>query len=82
MIEPTPPKELNSLEFVWSYHNELRIFFRLNDGIKYTKRLKKAVQEYKVRMLEFKLGYRIKDLEELITHKEYEKQVEKGLITS
>ena len=76
MSEPTLPNEINDVKFVWSYHHELRLFYRLNDGLVLTKSLEAKIQRYKVDLLEYKLGYEIEYLDNIMQHDEFERELE------
>jgi len=76
LSEPIFPSEINDIKFVWSYHGELRLFYRLNDGIQETSELNARIQRYKVDLLEYKLGYPIEFLDNIIQHDEFERELQ------
>lgn len=70
-----PPKGTIKHKIVLSYHNEIRVYCELEKDIKLTKELQNELQEYKIKLLEDALGYKIQKLEDMFTHDEYKKQM-------
>ena len=73
LIPPKPPQGTSNHELVWSYHNELRVYCTLDDGIEYTPELRKAVKDYKIELLEWTLGKKLRKLDDIVPHDKWDK---------
>ena len=67
-----PPKGTSNHRFVWSYHNELRLYFTVDDKVQYTRDMMNEIIKYKEYLLEKALGYKVVPLESIIPHSEWD----------
>jgi hypothetical protein len=70
-----PPAGTKNHKIVLNYVGAPVLYFELQEGVTYTRKLQEELKKYKIAYLEDKLGYKLEKLEDMISHEVYEKQM-------
>ena len=70
------PHNSNDPKIVLGYDNQIKLMVNQTNEEKWSKEDFEILEQCKIEYLEDKLGYKIKKLEELQTHDQYEKNLE------
>lgn len=70
------PHKANNPRIVIGYDNQIKLMVDMTNNQKWTKKDFKILEKLKLKYLEKKLGYKIKKLSGVMSHKKYEKHLE------